>query len=100
MKTDKINLRIPGPTPLPLQVLESVSKQMISHRGKTYEEMQGRIIENLQYFFQTENDIFLLTSSGMGGLEAAVVNFFSPQDRIIAFTCGEFGRMWAEIAIR
>lgn len=94
----QINLRIPGPTPLPPQVLEATAQQMISHRGHKYEEIQKRVIENLQYFFQTENDIFLLTSSGMGGLEASIANFFSPGDKIVSFTCGEFGERWAEIA--
>lgn len=102
MKNNKsqFNLRIPGPTPLPPKVLEAASQQMISHRGHKYEEIQKRVVENLQYFFQTKNDIFLLTSSGMGGLEAAITNFFSPGDKIVSFTCGEFGNRWAEVAGR
>src|SRR5512136_605804 len=97
-KQKSMNLRIPGPTPLPPEVLRTLSRQMINHRGKSYEEIHKRVVENLQYFFQTKNDIFLLTSSGMGGLEAAVANFFSPGDKIIAFTCGEFGSRWADVA--
>ena len=94
------NLRIPGPTPIPDEVIKSLSRQMINHRGGQYEQMQERITENLKYFFQTNNDIFLLTGSGMGGLEAAVVNFFSKNDKLIFFTCGEFGNRWAEIGKR
>jgi len=96
----KQNLRVPGPTPLPSQVLNSISQQMINHRGPEYEKIQARVIENLKYFFQTKNDIFLLTTSGMGGLEAAVVNFFSHADKLIFFTIGEFGNRWADIAQR
>lgn len=96
----KQNLRVPGPTPLPPEILKAISQQMINHRGPIYEEIQKRVVENLKYFFQTKNDIFLLTSSGMGGLETAVVNFFSPQARLIIFTIGEFGNRWAEIAGR
>jgi aspartate aminotransferase-like enzyme len=33
----------------------------------------------------------------MGGLEASIVNFFSPKDRIISFIYGEFGERWAEL---
>lgn len=99
-KSDKINLRIPGPTPLPFPVLKAVSRQMINHRGPSYEEIQKRVTENLKYFFQTKNDIFLMTSSGMGGLEAAVSNFFSAKDTLLYFTCGEFGNRWAEIGRR
>jgi len=92
------NLRVPGPTPLPPKVLKTISQQMINHRGKSYEKVQSRVTENLKYFFQTKNDIFLLTSSGMGGLEAAIVNFFSPGDRIISFTVGDFGNRFADVA--
>lgn len=94
------NLRIPGPTPLPPEVRKAMSFQVINHRGHVYEEMQARVTQNLKYFFQTQNDIFLLTSSGMGGLEASISNFFSPRDTIIFFTCGEFGNRWVQIGRR
>src|SRR3989338_11024035 len=94
------NLRIPGPTPLPPQVLSSLSQQVISHRGKSYEKIHQEVVDNLQYFFQTKNPIYLLTASGTAGLETAVVNFFSPGDSVVFFTCGEFGNRWAEIGRR
>ncbi len=94
------NLRIPGPTPLPPQVLSSLSLPMISHRSKSYEKIHQQIISDLQYFFQTKNPIYLLTASGTAGLETAVVNFFSPGDSVVFFTCGEFGNRWAEIGRR
>lgn len=100
MADKKLNLRIPGPTPLPPPVLMAISQQMINHRGVQYEEMQKRIMKNLQYFFQTKNEISLLTSSGMGGLEASIVNFFSRGERALFLTCGEFGNRWAEIGRR
>ncbi len=91
------NLRIPGPTPLLPQVLSSLSQQMISHRGKSYEKVHQEVVENLKYFYQTKNPIYLLTASGTAGLETAVVNFFSPGDTVVFFTCGEFGNRWSEI---
>ena len=94
------NLRIPGPTPLSPQVLTSLSQQVISHRGKGYEKIHQEVVTNLQYFFQTKNPVYLLTASGTAGLETAVVNFFSPGDLVVFFTCGEFGNRWAEIARR
>jgi aspartate aminotransferase-like enzyme len=91
------NLRIPGPTPLSPPVLTSLSQQMISHRSKGYEKIHQQVVENLGYFFQTKNPIYLLTASGTAGLEAAVVNFFSPGDAVVFFTGGEFGNRWTEI---
>ncbi len=94
------NLRIPGPTPLHPKVLSSLNQQMISHRSKSYEKVHQEVVANLQYFFQTKNPIYLLTASGTAGLETAVVNFFSPGDPVVFFTCGEFGNRWAEIGRR
>ncbi|MBI5123427.1 alanine--glyoxylate aminotransferase family protein [Candidatus Roizmanbacteria bacterium] len=94
------NLRIPGPTPLSPRVLSSLSQQMISHRSKSYEKIHQQVVAYLQYFFQTKNPIYLLTASGTAGLETAVVNFFSPGDPVVFFTCGEFGNRWAEIGRR
>jgi len=94
------NLRIPGPTPLLPQVLASLSKQVISHRGKSYEKIHQEVVFSLQYFFQTKNPIYLLTASGTAGLEAAVTNFFSQGDPVVFFTCGEFGARWTEIGRR
>ena len=94
------NLRIPGPTPLPAQVLSSLSQQVISHRGKSFEKVYQDVVSNLQYFFQTKNPIYLLTASGTAGLETSVVNFFSPGDTVVFFTCGEFGNRWTEIGRR
>ena len=100
MKSTTFNLRIPGPTPLPPRVLNAVSQQMINHRSSSYEEMQKRIIKKLKHFFGTKNEIFLITSSGMGGLEASIVNFFSSGEKVIFLSCGEFGNRWAEIGRR
>lgn len=94
------NLRIPGPTPLLPQVLSSLSQQMISHRGKSYETIHQEVVSNLQYFYQTKSPIYLLTASGTAGLETAIVNFFSPGDSVVFFTCGEFGNRWTEIGRR
>src|SRR3989339_810911 len=86
------NLRIPGPTPLPAQVLSSLSQQVISHRGKGFEKVYQDVVINLQYFFQTKNPIYLLTASGTAGLETSIVNFFSPGDLVIFFSCGNGGQ--------
>lgn len=94
----KINLRIPGPTPLPPSVLEATAQQMISHRGPEFSQLQREITERLKDFFQTQNDIFLFTASGTGGLEASVVNLFSPGDKVLAISIGDFGDRFASIA--
>ena len=91
-------LRIPGPTPLPDEVLQSMTKQMINHRGAEFGKIIDDITANLKQIFQTKNDIFLLTSSGTGGLEAAIVNTLSPGDKVLSVSTGVFGDRFANIA--
>ena len=95
---DDVNLRIPGPTPLPPSVRRAGSRQMINHRGPEYAILQGEVLENLRHFFQTEHEVVLFTASGTGGLEAAIVNTLSPGDRVLAVSIGAFGERFARIA--
>ncbi len=93
-----MNLRIPGPTPLPPDVVEAVGQQMINHRGPEFETMFAEITEWLKILFETQNDLYILTSSGTGGMEAAVVNTLSPGDRVLAVSIGVFGDRFGKIA--
>ena len=93
-----MQLRIPGPTPCPPQALQAMGKQMINHRGKEFSDMLNSITENLKQVFQTKGDVLLLTTSGTGGLEAAIVNTLSPGDKVLAVSCGVFGDRFADIA--
>jgi len=93
-----MQLRIPGPTPCPDEVLKAGGRQMINHRGKEFAEMQNRIIPKLQQCFQTRNDLLILTTSGTGGLESAVVNTLSPGDKVLGVSIGIFGDRFAECA--
>ncbi len=92
------NLRIPGPTPCPPEVLEALGRQMINHRGPEYAELQRRVTQGLRPFFQTDNDIVIATCSGTGIMEAAVVNTLSPDDSVLAVSIGSFGDRFASIA--
>lgn len=93
-----MSLRIPGPTPCPEKVLQAMTKQMINHRGKEFVELMGQVTARLKELFQTKNDVFILTASGTGGMEAAVVNTLSPGDRVLAVCSGVFGERFATIA--
>jgi len=92
------NLRIPGPTPCPTEVLQAMTKQMINHRGVEFIEILNGVTDKLKQLFQTKNDVFLLTSSGTGGLEAAIVNTLSPGDKVLSVSNGVFGERFATIA--
>jgi len=92
------NLRIPGPTPLPENILKAMSKQMINHRGVEFQQMLNRVTASLKQLFMTKNDVFVLTGSGTGGLEAVIVNMLSPGDKVLSVSIGVFGERFAAIS--
>ena len=92
------NLRIPGPVPLPEDVLEIAGRQMINHRGPEYAQMLETMSENLRTMLMTKNDVYFITSSGTGAMETAVFNTLSKGDNVLAIIIGVFGIRFAEIA--
>ena len=92
------HLRIPGPTPCPSEVLQVMARQMINHRGGEFGQILNKVTANLKQLFQTKGDVFLLTSSGTGGLEAAIVNTLSPGDKVLSVSMGIFGERFGTIA--
>jgi len=90
-------LLTPGPTPLPPEVCESLSRPIIHHRTPQFQSILKEAHEGLKYVFQTKNEVFILASSGTGGLESAVINFLSPADAVIIVEAGKFGERWTEI---
>lgn len=92
------HLRIPGPTPCPDEVLQAMARQMVNHRGVTFAKILGDVTAKLKQVFQTKNDVFILTGSGTGGMEAAVVNMLSPGDKVLSVSIGVFGDRFASIA--
>ena len=91
-------LRIPGPTPCPENVLKAAARQMINHRGPEFADIMYRTTENLKTVYQTKNDVLILTGSGTGGLEAAAVNVLSPGEKVLSVSNGVFGERFAMIA--
>jgi len=92
------NLRTPGPTPLPATVREALARDMIAHRGPEFAAVLGECLSGLQWGFQTQHDIVILTASGSGGLESLIPNTLSPNEPLLAVSIGYFGDRLASIA--
>jgi aspartate aminotransferase-like enzyme len=92
------NLRIPGPTPIPQSVREAQSAPMIDHRGTEFAAMMRETSAGIAALIGSEADVLLLTGSGSGAMEAAIVNTLSPGDRVLAVTIGAFGDRFAKFA--
>jgi aspartate aminotransferase-like enzyme len=91
-------LMIPGPTPVPENVLLALAKHPIGHRSGEFSQIMADVTANLKWLHQTQNDVLMLTVSGTGAMEAGIINFFSPGDRVLVIHNGKFGERWAEVA--
>lgn len=93
-----MNLRIPGPTPVPEEVLAASAAQMMNHRGPEFAQVLRRVTDGLNWVFGSSTDVLSFTTSGTGGLEVAIVNTLSPGDRVLAVSIGSFGDRLRNIA--
>ncbi len=93
-------LRIPGPTPVPPQVMEAMQRPMIPHRGDEFRRLHLGMIEKLREILRTSGDVFVIPGSGSLGWEAAIVNTLSHGDEVVAFVTGDFGVRFATVAER
>jgi len=90
-------LMTPGPVNVPKQVAKKESEPLIHHRKKEFAEILQDVTHKLKKILKTKHDVFVLTSSGTGAMEAAVSNFLSKGDNAIVLKTGYFGERWAEI---
>jgi len=91
-------LMIPGPTPVPEQVLLAMAKHPMGHRSGEFSAMMAEVTANLKWLHQTENDVLILAASGTGAMEAGIINFLSPGDQVLVGSNGKFGDRWAQVA--
>lgn len=90
-------LMTPGPTPVPPEVLLQQGAPIVYHRGPGFGGVLREVTEGLQWVFRTRNDVLTYTCSGSGAMECAVVNAFSPGDKVLVVSVGNFGARFAKI---
>src|SRR6516225_7656929 len=94
----KERLFTPGPTPL---LMEAQARAMISnfnHRTEEFRQLMRETVENLRYYFGSQNDVLIFASSGTGAMEGAMCNLLSPGDRALIGMAGKFGERWLALA--
>jgi aspartate aminotransferase-like enzyme len=91
-------LLTPGPTAVPPAVLAALAEPVVHHRSPDFKTLFGGVQERLRAVFRTGNDVLVLTASGTGAFESAVVNLLSPGERVLAVSSGNFGERWQKMA--
>ncbi len=93
----KQRLLTPGPTQVPEETLLELAKPVVYHRTPESRQVLAEVLQDLQYVFRTQHLIIPLTSSGTGGLEAAVANCLPPGSKAICLVAGRFGERWRNL---
>ena len=89
---------IPGPTPVPENVLSCMSKHPIGHRSGDFQEIVKKTTEQLKWLHQTTADVLTITGSGTAAMEAGIINTLSKGDQVICGDNGKFGERWVKVA--
>lgn len=92
------SLLAPGPVNIHPDVRKALALPMIHHRTPEFDQILKKVLQGIKQVFQTKEDVFLMTSTGSGGMEALLVNVLSPGDKVIAIVSGKFGERWADMA--
>lgn len=87
-----------GPTAVPERILNAMRRKSISHRSEEYCQIHKRVREGLKKLFKTQNEVFILTSSGTGAMESVIQNCFSFGDEVVVVVMGTFSKQFASMA--
>ncbi len=88
---------LPGPTEVRPEVLNSMVRPVIGHRGPEMEALMGRVQPRLRGLFGTERPVYVSTSSATGLMEAAVRN--CTRRRVLSLVCGAFSERFYKIVL-
>lgn len=88
----------PGPVQVSQAIRDELAHPMIHHRTPDFEIILKSCLKNLKVLFQTEQPVLMMPGTGSAGMEAAIVNCFSPGDEVLVIVSGKFGERWAEMA--
>lgn len=95
-----VNFRLPGPTPLPPQVIAALGREMIPHRGPAFRALYRETLTMARDVHRTDGDVLTWAATGSAGWEVGLVNLLSPGDPILAAVNGHFGERFARVAVR
>jgi alanine-glyoxylate transaminase / serine-glyoxylate transaminase / serine-pyruvate transaminase len=84
----------PGPTNIPDRILRAMDRGAIDFTGAEFKAISEECFAGLKRVFKTEGTILAYAATGHGAWEAALVNLFSPGDRILVVESGFFSLNW------
>ncbi len=90
-------LHAPGPTHVPQEVMEAMSRQPLDHGDPRLDDYIGAVESGLKRLLQTRKaDVFMYAANGHGAWEAAIVNLVAPGQTVLIAGTGHFSESWAQ----
>lgn len=91
----------PGPCNAHPRVLSAMATPLVGHLDPYFLEVMNETQDMLRQVYQTSNRLtFSISATGMGGMEACMVNLLEPDDRAVICAAGVFGQRMIEVASR
>lgn len=84
----------PGPTNIPERILRAMDRGTIDFTGAQFKDIAEECVAGLKQVFKTEQTILAYAATGHGAWEAALVNLFSPGDKLLVVESGFFSLNW------
>jgi aspartate aminotransferase-like enzyme len=89
----------PGPTTVNEEVRRAMSRKIINpDLDPQFFEFYRETADKLKKLMKTKNDVLILSSEAILGLEAACASLIEPGDKVLAIENGIFGRGFANLA--
>lgn len=97
----KTGLFIPGPTNIPENVRQAMNVPMQDMRAPDFGDLTLPLFADLKKVFKTKTgEVFMFPGSGTAGWESCIGNLFSPNDRVLMSSFGQFSMLWVDMAQR
>ena len=84
----------PGPTNIPDRVLRAMDRGTMDFTGAAFKAIAEECFAGLKRIFKTDEAILGYAATGHGAWEAALVNLFSPGDKVLIPETGYFSVNW------
>jgi len=100
-KIEEILLMGPGPSCVPKEVYQALSKPTLGHLDPYFLKIMDELKSLLQQVMKTGNNMTIpISGTGSAGMEACFVNLVEPGDRVLILINGVFGMRMQDVASR
>jgi len=92
----RYQLSVTGPTECDPEVLRELNNPNIPHYGDLWLDFYFGILDKLRKIYKTKNSVFIIPSSGSGGIDSVFASLYGKKGLIL--DNGTFGRRLVDIA--